>query len=225
VAKRAARKHPEGAGAGGPPVADLLPERLSLAKVRSAAAGCEACHLHQNATQTVFGEGPSKADVMMVGEQPGDAEDLAGHPFVGPAGKLLDRALEEAGIDRRLVYVTNVVKHFKWEPRGKRRIHARPNSVEIAACRPWLETEIALVKPRVLVCLGATAAQALLGRSFRVSQQRGSFVASPLAPRVTATVHPSSILRAPDDESRREEMKRFVADLARVARELSRKEK
>jgi DNA polymerase len=198
---------------------------LSLPKVRSAAAACEACHLHENATQTVFGEGPSKADVMMVGEQPGDAEDLAGHPFVGPAGKLLDRALEEAGIDRRLVYLTNVVKHFKWEPRGKRRIHAKPNSAEIAACRPWLETEIALVKPRVLVCLGATAAQALLGRSFRVSQQRGSFVASPLAPRVTATVHPSSVLRAPDDESRREEMKRFVADLARVARELSRKEK
>ena len=225
MAKRVTRTHPEGAGADGPPVADLLPQRLSLPKVRSAAAGCEACHLHRNATQTVFGEGPSKADVMMVGEQPGDGEDLAGHPFVGPAGKLLDRALEEAGIDRRLVYVTNVVKHFKWEPRGKRRIHARPNSAEIAACRPWLETEIALVKPRVLVCLGATAAQALLGRSFKVSQQRGSFVASPLAPRVTATVHPSSILRAPDDESRREEMKRFVADLARVARELSRKEK
>jgi DNA polymerase len=154
---------------------------------------------------------------MMVGEQPGDAEDLAGHPFVGPAGKLLDRALAEAGIDRSRVYVTNVVKHFKWEPRGKRRIHVKPNSAEIAACRPWLETEVALIKPQILVCLGATAAQALLGRSFRVSQQRGRFVESPLAPRVTATVHPSSILRAPDDEARRIEMKHFVADLKRVA--------
>jgi DNA polymerase len=201
-----------------------LPDRLSLGAVRDAAEDCQACHLYKNATQTVFGEGPSRADVLLVGEQPGDAEDLAGHPFVGPAGKLLDRALGEAGLDRRRVYVTNVVKHFKWEPRGKRRIHAKPNSAEIAACRPWLETEIALVKPRVLVCLGATAAQALLGRGFKVSQQRGTFVASPLAPRVTATVHPSSILRAPDDESRQAEMRRFVADLARVARELSRKE-
>jgi DNA polymerase len=154
---------------------------------------------------------------MMVGEQPGDAEDLAGHPFVGPAGHLLDRALEQAGIDRSLVYVTNVVKHFKWEPRGKRRIHAKPNSAEITACRPWLETEIALVKPRILVCLGATAAQALLGRAFKVSQQRGRFVESDLAPLVTATVHPSSILRARDDDTRRMEMKRFVGDLAKVA--------
>jgi DNA polymerase len=205
-------------------VSEQLPDRLNLSSVRDAAAGCEACHLHRNATQTVFGEGPSKADVMLVGEQPGDAEDVAGHPFVGPAGQLLDRALAEAGIDRKRVYVTNVVKHFKWEPRGKRRIHAKPNSAEIAACRPWLETEIALVKPRVLVCLGATAAQALLGRAFKVSQQRGSFVESPLAPRVTATVHPSSILRAPDQERRRAEMRRFVADLTRVAREPSRKE-
>jgi DNA polymerase len=205
-------------------VSDLLPQRLSLGRVREAAAGCRACDLYKRGTQTVFGEGPSKAEVMMVGEQPGDAEDLAGHPFVGPAGKLLDRALVEAGIERRRVYVTNVVKHFKWEPRGKRRIHAKPNSAEIAACRPWLETEIALVKPRVLVCLGATAAQALLGRTFKVSQRRGQFVDSPLAPRVTATVHPSSILRAPDEESRHAEMKQFVADLARVARELSRKE-
>jgi uracil-DNA glycosylase family protein len=205
-------------------VSELLPERLSLGKVRDAADGCRACHLYKSATQTVFGEGPSKADVMLVGEQPGDQEDLAGHPFVGPAGKLLDRALEEAGIDRRRVYVTNVVKHFKWEPRGKRRIHAKPNGAEIAACRPWLETEIALVKPRILVCLGATAAQALLGKTFKVSQQRGTFVPSPLAPRVTATVHPSSILRARDDESRHAEMQKFVADLSRVARELSRKE-
>ena len=154
---------------------------------------------------------------MLVGEQPGDAEDLAGHPFVGPAGKLLDRALEEAGIERGRVYLTNVVKHFKWEPRGKRRIHAKPNAGEISACRPWLETEIALLRPRALVCLGATAAQALLGKAFKVSRQRGAFVDSALAPLVTATVHPSSILRAPDDEARRAEMKRFVADLKKVA--------
>jgi DNA polymerase len=171
-------------------------------------------------TQTVFGEGPSNARVMLVGEQPGDAEDLAGHPFIGPAGKLLDRALEEAGIDRSVVYVTNVVKHFKWEPRGKRRIHAKPNAAEVGACRPWLETEIALVRPRVLVCLGATAAQALLGRAFKVTRMRGQFVESPLAPRVTATVHPSSILRAPDEDARRQEMRQFVADLKNVAREL-----
>jgi DNA polymerase len=157
---------------------------------------------------------------MLVGEQPGDAEDIAGHPFVGPAGRLLDKALEEAGVDRSRVYVTNVVKHFKWEPRGKRRIHAKPNGAEIAACRPWLETEIALVKPRILVALGATAAQALLGKSFKVTQHRGQFVESPLAPRVTATVHPSSILRAPDDQSRHAEMRRFVQDLERVAAEL-----
>ena len=215
---------PKGAEPDGPSVSELLPARLTLPAVRGTAKDCRACHLYKRATQTVFGEGPSKADVMLVGEQPGDAEDLAGHPFVGPAGKLLDRALVEAGIDRRLVYVTNVVKHFKWEPRGKRRIHQKPNSAEIAACRPWLETEIAIVKPRVLVCLGATAAQALLGRAFKVSQQRGTFVPSPLAPRVTATVHPSSILRAPDDDSRHIEMQRFVSDLTRVARELTRKE-
>jgi uracil-DNA glycosylase family protein len=206
----------------GEPVPDLLPQPLTLDRVRELAAGCKACDLYKRGTQTVFGEGPKRARVMMVGEQPGDAEDLAGHPFVGPAGKLLDRALEEAGIDRRIVYVTNVVKHFKWEPRGKRRIHAKPNAGEISACRPWLETEIALVKPRVLVCLGATAAQALLGKAFKVSKQRGGFVESTLAPLVTATVHPSSILRAPDDEARREEMKHFVADLKKVAAALSR---
>jgi len=212
---------PPGAGGDGPPVAELIPEKPRLETVRDAAKGCRACDLYKRGTQTVFGEGPRKAEVMLVGEQPGDAEDLAGHPFVGPAGKLLDRALEEAGIDRKLVYVTNVVKHFKWEPRGKRRIHAKPNGSEIAACRPWLETEIALVKPRILVCLGATAAQALLGKSFKVTKQRGTFVPSPLAPRVTATVHPSSILRAPDEESRHDEMRRFVADLERVAAALS----
>jgi uracil-DNA glycosylase len=219
MAKAGAPK-PRPAGGDGPPVPEMIPSRPTIKKVRDTAAGCRACHLYRNATQTVFGEGPSKAEVMLVGEQPGDAEDLAGHPFVGPAGKLLDRALAEAGIDRKVVYVTNVVKHFKFEPRGKRRIHAKPNGAEIAACRPWLETEIALVKPRVLVCLGATAAQALLGKSFKVSQQRGTFVDSPLAPRVTATVHPSSILRAPDDDSRHEETARFVADLRRVAAEL-----
>lgn len=170
----------------------------------------------------MFGEGPARAEAMLVGEQPGDVEDLEGRPFVGPAGRLLDKALEEAGIDRHRVYLTNVVKHFKWEPRGKRRIHAKPNAAEIQACRPWLEVEIALVKPRVLVCLGATAAQALLGRTFKVSQQRGGFVQSSLAPLVTATVHPSSILRAPDEDSRREEMRRFVEDLKKVAAALSR---
>jgi DNA polymerase len=185
------------------------------------ARACKACELYKLGTQTVFGEGPAKAAVMLVGEQPGDAEDLAGHPFVGPAGRLLDKALEEAGIDRRRVYVTNVVKHFKWEPRGKRRIHAKPNAGEIGACRPWLETEIALIKPRVLVCLGATAAQALLGKSFRVTRQRGEFVQSSLAPLATATVHPSSILRAPDDQTRQEELRRFVDDLRKVAKEIS----
>src|SRR5438093_2929646 len=158
---------------------------------------------------------------MLVAEQPGNDEDLAGHPFVGPAGKLLDKALEEAGIDRRQAYVTNVVKHFKWEPRGKRRIHAKPDVVEITACLPWLQAEIDIVKPRALVCLGATAAQALLGRKFRVTQQRGQFVPSPLAPLVTATVHPSSILRAPDEEPRRAARARFVADLKTVAKALS----
>ena len=201
----------------GEPVAELLPPKPTLPAVRTVARGCKACDLYKRGTQTVFGEGPGRAEVMLVGEQPGDAEDLAGRPFVGPAGRLLDKALEQAGIDRQVVYVTNVVKHFKWEPRGKRRIHAKPNAAEIAACRPWLETEVALVKPRVLVCLGATAAQALLGRAFKVSRQRGEFVQSPLARHVTATVHPSSILRAPDDEARSAEMRLFVRDLARVA--------
>ena len=159
--------------------------------------------------------------MMLVGEQPGDKEDLAGKPFVGPAGKILDRALEEAGIERGEVYVTNTVKHFKWEPRGKRRIHKKPNAVEIAACRPWLDAEIAVLKPKVVVCLGTTAAQALLGRDFRVTQHRGEFVNSPLAPFVMATVHPSSILRAPDDETRHAEMRRFVADLKKLSKILS----
>ena len=215
------RKRSPAAVKPGQPVSDLLPDRPTLPGVREIAAGCKACDLYKRGTQTVFGEGPPKAELMLVGEQPGDAEDLAGHPFVGPAGRLLDTALEEAGIDRSQVYVTNVVKHFKWEPRGKRRIHAKPNAAEIGACRLWLDVEIALVKPRVLVCLGATAAQALLGKSFKVSQQRGTVVPSPLAPIVSATVHPSSILRAPDDETRRDEMRRFVKDLRTIAREIS----
>jgi len=202
---------------------DLIPDRPTLEKVRAAAKDCQACDLWRLGTQTVFGEGRPRANLMLVGEQPGDAEDLAGHPFVGPAGKLLNRALQDAGIDRADVYVTNVVKHFKWEPRGKRRIHKKPNAREIAACRPWLDIEIALVKPRAIVCLGATAAQSLLGRQFRVTADRGAFVTSPLAPLVMATVHPSSILRAPDDETRRDELKRFTADLRKVARALTSK--
>jgi uracil-DNA glycosylase len=203
--------------------AGLIPDRPTLPKVRAAAKDCQACDLWRLGTQTVFGEGSRTARVMLVGEQPGDQEDLAGRPFVGPAGRELDKALVEAGFDRREIYVTNVVKHFKWEPRGKRRIHKKPNATEISACRPWLETEIALVKPRGLVCLGATAAQALLGRDFKVSERRGDRVDSPLAPIVSATVHPSSILRAPDEESRREERRRFVKDLKRIRSYLSRK--
>jgi DNA polymerase len=200
--------------------AALIPARPTLSKLCDAAQGCKACDLWKSGTQTVFGEGSSRAKVMLVGEQPGDREDLAGRPFVGPAGLLLDKALVEAGIDRSQVYVTNVVKHFKWERRGKRRIHKKPNSLEIAACRPWLDAEIAVTKPQVIVCLGATAAQALLGKSFKVTQHRGEFVASGLAPFVTATVHPSSILRAPDDETRHEEMRKFSEDLRKVAEAL-----
>ena len=201
--------------------ADFIPDRLSLTSARDAAKDCQGCDLWMRGTQTVFGEGSRKAELMLVGEQPGDAEDLSGHPFVGPAGKLLDRALADAGLDRGAVYVTNVVKHFKWEPRGKRRIHKKPSASQIAACRPWLDTEIALVKPGAIVCLGATAAQALLGRAFKVTAHRGELVPSPLAAIVVATVHPSSILRAPDDESRHVEMKKFIDDLRAVARALS----
>jgi uracil-DNA glycosylase family protein len=200
---------------------DLVPDRPTLPTLRTAAADCRACRLWRNATQTVFGEGTRTAEVMLVGEQPGDREDLAGKPFVGPAGKLLDRALEEAGIDRTKVYVTNVVKHFRFTRRGKRRIHKKPAADEIAACRPWLEAEIDVVRPRVIVCLGATAAQALLGRQFRVTKQRGQFVESDLAPLVTATIHPSAILRADDDATRHQEMRAFVRDLAAVARKLA----
>jgi uracil-DNA glycosylase family protein len=189
------------------------PDTSNWATVLAAASKCTACHLYKRATQTVFGEGPKDAPMMLIGEQPGDYEDVAGKPFVGPAGKVMDRALEEAGIDRSQVYVTNAVKHFKWEPRGKRRIHQKPNSREIAACRPWLEAELRLVKPKLLVCLGATAAQAIFGPSFRVTRERGKVLSSRFAPRVLATVHPSSLLRQPDEESRKREYKRFVSDL------------
>jgi len=197
--------------------APLVPERPNLKNLKEAAAGCKACPLWERGTQTVFGEGSTSAEIVLVGEQPGDQEDLAGKPFVGPAGRLLDNALEQAEIDRRLAYVTNVVKHFKWQPRGKRRIHQKPNAAEVAACRPWLEAELTLLKPKVLVCLGATAAQALLGRQFRVSKDRGVPVESDLAPVVMATVHPSSILRSDDREA---EMALFVEDLRRVAQAL-----
>jgi uracil-DNA glycosylase len=196
--------------------APLVPEPPSLTSLREAASACRACPLWKTGTQTVFGEGARSAEVMLVGEQPGDKEDLEGRPFVGPAGRLLDEGLEEAGIDRRLAYVTNVVKHFKWQARGKRRIHQKPSSGEIAACRPWLEAELAVVEPTVLVLLGATAAQALLGRDFRVTRQRGKPVATILAPYAIATVHPSSILRA-DPADRDAERAAFVDDLRVVA--------
>jgi uracil-DNA glycosylase family protein len=196
----------------------LFPMHASLEELAKAAKDCKACDLWKRGTQTVFGEGGSHAKVMLVGEQPGNQEDLEGKPFVGPAGKLLDTALVAAGIDRAKVYVTNAVKHFKWEPRGKRRIHKKPNTAEVAACRPWLDGEIAALQPKVIVCLGATAAQVLLGRDFRVTQHRGEFLKSPLAPYLMATVHPSSILRAPDEETRQEEMKRFVQDLKKIGK-------
>jgi DNA polymerase len=199
--------------------APLIPARPSLANLRHAAATCTACDLWKNATQTVFGEGKPSARIMMVGEQPGDREDLAGHPFVGPAGVLLNKALAEVGIDRADVYVTNSVKHFNWVPaeRGKRRIHKKPRYSEIQACRPWLDAELSVVKPEVLVCLGATAAQALLGRDFSVNRHRGELVESKLAPFVIATVHPSSVLHAIDEESRHEQMQAFVEDMRKVA--------
>ena len=196
----------------------LLPLHGNLEDLRNAARNCEACELYKRATQTVFGEGAPKSKIMLVGEQPGDQEDREGQPFVGPAGRLLDAALEEAGIDRSKVYVTNAVKHFKWEPRGKRRIHKKPNTAEIAACRPWLETEIAVVRPEVILCMGAAAAQSLLGRDFRVTQHRGEFLESSLVPAVMATIHPSAILRAPDEETRRTEFAKFVADLRKASK-------
>jgi len=204
------------------PATSKVPDQLSLPALREAAAGCRACDLYKTGTQTVFGQGAEHAQVMFVGEQPGDREDREGKPFVGPAGRVLDEALEEAGIDRRRVYITNAVKHFKWKPQGKRRLHQKPNAAEINACRPWLDGEIAVVKPHLLVLLGATAAQALLGRDFRVSVQRAQLMERPGLPPMMATVHPSSILRAPDDETREIEMRAFVQDLKRVAQHLQR---
>jgi uracil-DNA glycosylase len=196
--------------------AAYLPEKLSLSRLREAVQSCRGCDLYENATQAVFGEGAANAKLMLVGEQPGDKEDLAGRPFVGPAGQLLDGALEDAGIERSQTYLTNAVKHFKWQARGKRRIHQKPTWSEQVACRPWLEAELVVVQPRVLVCLGATAAQLLLGRDFRVTRHRGKLLDSPLAEYVTATIHPSAILRQRDEESRRAELAAFVDDL-RVA--------
>jgi DNA polymerase len=192
-----------------------------LEQVRLAAAECKACDLWRTGTQTVFGEGTEQAEIMLVGEQPGDKEDLAGRPFVGPAGRILDQALDDAGIDRSKVYVTNAVKHFKWEPRGKRRLHKRPDVAEVTACRPWLDREIELVRPQVVVCLGATAAQSLLGRTFKVTKQRGEFFPQPEGHVITATVHPSSILRAPDPATREAEMAAFTDDLRQVAKKLA----
>ena len=206
--------------------ASVASQLTTISQLREASAECKACDLWKKATQTVFGEGSASSTVFFVGEQPGDQEDKSGRPFVGPAGKLLDRALEEAGIDRSEVYVTNVVKHFKWEPseRGKRRIHKKPSSLQIRACWAWIEAELRVVRPRILVCLGATAAKALLGKEFSVSRQRGQVVDSSLAPYATATVHPSSILRAPDDESRHLQMRQFVKDLTKVRKLLRKSE-
>jgi uracil-DNA glycosylase len=202
--------------------APWVPAHGGLATLQRASKDCRGCELWRHATQTVFGEGPAHPDVFFVGEQPGDKEDLAGHPFVGPAGRVLDEGLAAVGIDRRRTYVTNAVKHFKYERgSGQRRIHAKPNQLEIQACRPWLEAELSVLRPRVLVCLGSTAAQALLGRTFRVTLHRGEWISSPLAPHVLATVHPSSILRAPDEAARVEAMEAFIRDLSPVARLLA----
>lgn len=204
-----------------PTAAPYVPQNRSIAHLRSAAAGCRGCHLWERATQTVFGEGPQGSRVILVGEQPGDQEDLNGHPFVGPAGRILNVALQQADIDRKMVYVTNAVKHFKFEPRGKRRIHKKPNTEEIRACRPWLEAEIEAVRPKVLVCLGATAAHAILGPNFRVTESKGRLIPSSVGPLVLATVHPSSLLRAPDETARRIGMQRLVDDLAEARKALA----
>jgi len=198
----------------------FFPAEIDYPHLKEAAAGCMGCDLYKNATQTVFGEGTDRSELMFIGEQPGDEEDLTGRPFVGPAGRLFDKALEEAGIDRSLAYVTNTVKHFKWKPQGKRRIHEKPKASEITACLPWVTAEIELVKPRVLALLGATAAQALLGKDFRVTKQRGIWLETELVPKVIATVHPSSILRAPDPEMRELQYAAFVEDLRTIAKEL-----
>jgi DNA polymerase len=196
--------------------AELIPPHATLPVLRRVARGCEACDLYLRGTQTVFGEGPARAEVMLIGEQPGNDEDLAGKPFVGPAGRVLDKALAEAGLDRSETYLTNVVKHFKWEARGKRRIHSKPNAGEVKACMPWLQAEFRAVQPRIVVCLGATAAQALLGRSFRVTESHGRIFSYEFAPAIVATIHPSSILRAPDEEARHQKMLDLTDDLKRA---------
>jgi uracil-DNA glycosylase family protein len=202
--------------------ADFLPERRSVESLRDAEQSCRGCELFERATQAVAGEGPSTAKMVLVGETPGDEEDKSGHPFVGPAGALLDQALEAAGINRQDVFVTNVVKHFKWEPRGKRRLHAKPSSREIAACRPWLEAELRLIGPRIIVCLGATAAQALLGRDFRVTKNRGEVMSGPLGT-VVATYHPAAVLRATDHDVRQEMKQSLIDDLRVAARVIAKK--
>lgn len=199
---------------------DFLPSKLTYGSLRRASAGCRGCDLYKDAIQTVFGEGPENARVMMIGEVPGDEEDKLGHPFVGPAGRLLDRALSDAGIERSLVYMTNAVKHFKWKPAGKRRLHQKPKASEISACKPWLMAEIEVIASPVIVCLGATAAQALLGSAFRVTKMRGKWIETAAAPRLLATIHPSSVLRAPDAAAREQQYREFVRDLTVVAREL-----
>jgi uracil-DNA glycosylase len=200
---------------------DFFPERVNYRSLREASKTCMGCDLYKLGTQTVFGEGKTSSQVMFVGEQPGDEEDKLGRPFVGPAGSLFDKALEEAGLDRDKTYVTNVVKHFKWTPRGKRRIHEKPNAAEIRACGPWLSAEIKVVKPRILVCLGATAAQALLGKDFRVTRMRGQWIESDLSERMMATLHPSAILRAPDPEIRERQYREFVGDMTSITRALA----
>ncbi len=198
--------------------AEYIPAHPTSRILREAVQHCRGCELYARATQAVFGEGPSSAEIVLIGEQPGDEEDRQGHPFVGPSGKLLDRALVEAGIDRSLVYVTNAVKHFKFEERGKRRLHKKPTGLEIRACRPWLEAEINLIQPQIIVCLGASAAQSIFGSTYRLTKERGLFVQNSWAPHVTSTVHPSAILRAPDEQQRHLEYERFVGDLKKVQR-------
>jgi len=195
-----------------------IPEHATPRAMREAVQHCRGCDLYARASRAVFGEGPNSAEIVLIGEQPGDEEDRQGHPFVGPSGKLLDRALAEAGIDRSLVYVTNAVKHFKFEERGKRRLHKKPSGLEIRACRPWLEAEIDLIQPQIIVCLGASAAQSIFGATYRLTKERGQFVRNSWAPHVTSTVHPSAILRAPDDEQRHIEYEKFVGDLKKVQR-------
>jgi DNA polymerase len=220
VAKKSAENTSEAEAGGARSAAPFVPKTTSVRALNAAAHGCRGCDLYKDATQVVFGAGPNRARIMFVGEQPGDQEDRQGEPFVGPAGALLDQALEDAGIPRAQVYVTNAVKHFKWEPRGKRRIHKKPRASEIKACRPWLEAELRAVKPSVIVCLGATAAQSVFGSQFKLMQQRGQILTSTLAAQALATIHPSAVLRAPDSEGRREVYEMLVADLKVVAKAL-----